>query len=148
MSWGYGTGSRAKLDTCHQELQDIFELYRVKQFFEITIIHGWRGEEIQHQVFIEGNSTKDWPDSKHNHIDKVTHKAESYAVDYGPWCYVPKLGRKGVPWADTHAFAIIGGLLLACAKELNYNIIYGGDWDMDGLTTDQNLMDWGHLERA
>lgn len=145
--WGYGSGSQGKLDTVHPELNHIFQVYRERQFFEITIIHGWRGEEIQNQAFQEGNSTKQWPDSKHNIVD-VNGNPLSDAVDFGPWCYVPKLGRKGVPWDDTHAFAIIGGILLAIANELSYNMVYGGDWDMDGQTTDQTLMDWGHIERA
>ena len=143
--WGYGTSSMQKINTCHHELGQIFDLYRQRQFFEITIIHGWRGEEIQHQAFIEGNSTRDWPDSKHNVI--FEGHALSDAVDYGPWCYVPELGRMGVPWKDTHAFAVIGGILIAIATELGYEVTYGGDWDMDGQTTDQNLMDWGHLQR-
>jgi len=146
MSWDYGSRSIAKLDTAHHELVETFHLYRQRQFYDITIIHGWRGEAIQHQAFIEGNSTKDWPDSKHN-ILGPDGEPLSNAIDYGPWCYVPELGKMGVPWKDTHAFAIIGGLLLACARELGYNLRYGGDWDMDGQTTDQNLMDWGHIER-
>jgi hypothetical protein len=146
MQWDYGARSISKLDTCHEELVEVFHIYRQKQFYEITIIHGWRGEEIQHQAFIEGNSTKDWPDSKHNHIDQATHKAQSLAVDFAPWCRLPN-GKMGVPWKDTHAFAIVGGILLAIAKDLGYNLRYGGDWDMDGQTTDQTLMDWGHIER-
>jgi len=145
MPWDYGSRSISKLDTCHPDLVEVFHLYRQRQYFEITIIHGWRGEEVQHQAFIEGNSTKDWPDSKHNFLD-ATGKPLSLAVDFGPWCLLPS-GKWGVPWKDTHAFAIIGGMLLACAKELGHNLRYGGDWDMDGQTTDQNLMDWGHIER-
>ena len=137
--WVYGKRSASKLVTCHRELQDVFDLYRKKDFYEITIIHGWRGEDIQHQAYIEGNSTKDWPNSKHNIITPQEEPC-SDAVDYGPWTMLPS-GKMGVPWKDTHAFAIVGGLLLACSKELGYNLRYGGDWDMDGQTTDQRLMD-------
>lgn len=143
----YGTRSKSKLATCHSELQDVFALYLKWQLYDITIVHGWRGEEIQNDAFLQGNSTKQWPDSKHNYINPETHKAESLAVDFAPWCMLPN-GKMGIPWKDTHAFAVIGGILLASSRELGYNMRYGGDWDMDGLTTDQTLMDWGHIERV
>jgi hypothetical protein len=52
----------------------------------------------------------------------------------------------GIPWKDTHAFAVIGGILIAVADAMDVKVRYGGDWDMDGQTTDQTLMDWGHIE--
>lgn len=143
----YGAASQTKLDTAHHELQETFELALGWQIYDIAIIHGWRGEEIQTQAFLEGNSTKEWPNSKHNVLDAMLNPL-SDAVDFAPWCFVPKLGKMGIPWKDTHAFAVIGGILLAASHQLGYNMIYGGDWDMDGLTTDQTLMDWGHLERV
>ena len=145
--YAYGTSSSAKLLTAHHELQETFELALSWQIYDIVIIHGWRGEEIQNQAFLDGNSDKEWPDSKHN-ILGPGGKPLSDAVDYGPWCYIPKLGKMGIPWDDTHAFAVIGGILLAASMQLGYKATYGGDWDMDGLTTDQNLKDWGHFERV
>ena len=141
MSWDYGQRSTKKLDSCHPELVNIFHLYRQRQHFEITIVHGWRGEEIQNDAFRSGNSGKEWPDSKHNVLGP-DGKPLSDAVDFAPW--IPGIG---IPWKDTHAFAVIGGLLIACAYELGNNVVYGGDWDMDGTTTDQRLMDWGHIQR-
>lgn len=143
--WDYGNRSQGKLDTCHHELQETFELYRVWQLFEITIVHGWRGEDVQNDAFFAGNSTKMFPDSKHNFLGPDGMPL-SDAVDFAPWCMLPS-GKMGIPWNDTHAFAVIGGILLAASKYLGYNMVYGGDWDMDGLTTDQRLMDWGHLQR-
>ncbi len=144
--YAYGTSSSAKLLTVHHELRETFELALSWQVYDIVIVHGWRGEVIQNQAFLAGNSTKEWPNSKHN-ILGPDGKPLSDAVDYGPWCYVPKIGKMGIPWDDTHAFAVIGGILLAASKQLGYESRYGGDWDMDGLTTDQTLMDWGHFER-
>jgi hypothetical protein len=54
----------------------------------------------------------------------------------------------GIPWQDTHAFAVLGGLMIAAGEILEVPLVYGGDWDMDGLTTDQSLMDWGHCQKA
>lgn len=140
-SWDYGLRSTQKLNTCHKELIDVFHLYRQRQYYEITIVHGWRGERVQNDAFFTEASTKQWPNSKHNTVDKDGTPL-SDAVDFAPW--IPGFG---IPWKDSHAFSIIGGLLLACSVELGYNCRYGGDWDMDGQTTDQLLMDWGHIER-
>ena len=139
--WVYGNRSRQKLSTVHPEHQEVFDLYRERQFYEITIVHGWRGEEVQNDAFHAGNSSKMWPDSKHN-IVTTDGTPMSDAIDFAPW--IPGIG---IAWKDTHSFSIIGGILLALSKELGYNFRYGGDWDMDGQTTDQRLMDWGHIER-
>ena len=53
----------------------------------------------------------------------------------------------GIPWNDTHAFAVLGGMMIAAGESLDVPIVYGGDWDMDGTTTDQRLMDWGHIQK-
>lgn len=144
--FSYGASSRAKLATVHEELRETFELALSWQIYDITIIYGWRGEADQEQAFLAGNSTKHWPESKHNACD-MNGEPLSNAVDFAPWCRLPN-GTMGIPWKDTHAFAVIGGILLAASHQLGYNIRYGGDWDMDGLTTDQKLMDWGHVERV
>jgi peptidoglycan L-alanyl-D-glutamate endopeptidase CwlK len=67
-------------------------------------------------------------------------KANSEAIDFAPWV------EGSIPWDDTHVFAIIAGCFHAAAKEKNAVIRYGGDWDTDGSTKDQTLMDWGHVE--
>lgn len=139
--WIYGMRSSNKLQTCHLDLQRIFYAYARRQFFEITIVHGWRGEDVQTDAFLTGASTKPWPESKHNYINQETHIPESLAVDFAPW--IPGMG---IPWKDTHAFAVIGGILIAVADDMGVKVRYGGDWDMDGQTTDQTLMDWGHIE--
>lgn len=138
--WIYGSRSAGKLLTVRPELRHVFEVYQQRQFFEITIVHGWRGEEVQTDAFMSGASTKEWPNSKHNFLDEDGDPC-AFAVDYAPW-----IPGQGIPWKDEHAFAIIGGILLAISVELHYNFRYGGDWDMDGQTTDQQLMDWGHIE--
>lgn len=104
------------------------------QIYDFSIIWGFRGEEAQNQAFLEGNSTKQWPDSFHN-------QTPSPALDFAP--YIKGIG---VPWKDTHAFAVIGGLFIAAGAILKTPVVYGGDWDMDGETTDQRLKDWGHVE--
>ena len=85
-----------------------------------------------------------WPDSNHNAINSEG-QPESTALDFAPWLRLPN-GKMGIPWEDTHAFAILGGLFIAAGHFLGTPITYGGDWDSDGSTEDQTLMDWGHIE--
>ena len=103
------------------------------QVYDFTIVWGHRNKAAQEQAFLSGNSGKRWPDSRHN-------STPSTALDFAPWV------DGGIPWNDTHAFAVIGGMFIAAGADLGTPIIYGGDWDMDGLTTDQRLMDWGHVQ--
>jgi len=128
-----GTGSREKLGTCHPDLANIAIHVMEWQVYDFTIVWGHRNKAAQEQAFLSGNSGKRWPDSRHN-------STPSTALDFAPWV------DGGIPWNDTHAFAVIGGMFIAAGADLGTPIIYGGDWDMDGLTTDQRLMDWGHVQ--
>ncbi len=86
-----------------------------------------------------GASEKVWPFSEHNFM--LDGKPHSKAFDFAP-----HLGRRGIPWEDTHLFALVAGVFFAVARELGVKLRWGGDWNMNGLTTDQTFMDWGHLE--
>jgi len=144
--FAYGTASMQKLNTCHPEIRHtMVEGLKVSPY-DITIIWGFREKHAQNEAFAKGASTKQWPNSSHNVLE-TDGDPLSDAVDFAPWCILPN-GLMGIPWDDTHAFAVIGGILLATSIRLGYSLRYGGDWDMDGLTTDQILMDWGHLERV
>lgn len=119
--------------------------YQARQLTEIAVVWGFRDEEQQMATFYAGNSSKVWPDSRHNKTDE-SGEPMSHAFDFAPWIYLPKRDKFGIPWNDTHAFAIVGGMFLGVAAEMNIKLRYGGDWDGDGGTRDQRLMDWGHLE--
>jgi peptidoglycan L-alanyl-D-glutamate endopeptidase CwlK len=110
---------------------------------DYTIVHGWRGEEIQTVLFESGASKVPWPDSNHNNqaddLDGVVMPC-SLAIDFAP------LIRGVIPWGDTHAFAVVAGVWFAAAIEQQAVLRWGGDWDMDGSTEDQTFMDWGHVE--
>lgn len=135
----FGKTSNGKLASCCQEIRLVANRAIVLSPFDITIIWGWRGEEIQNALFVSGASTKPWGESKHNIVD-VQGDPYSEALDFGPWV------NGKIPWDDTHIFAIIAGCFFAAAKEQGIEIRYGGDWDGDGSTKDQTLMDWGHVE--
>ena len=65
----------------------------------------------------------------------------SDAVDFAPY-----IDGK-IPWGETHIFAIIAGVVFACAAELGVALDWGGDWDGDGNTKEHKLQDWGHIQR-
>jgi peptidoglycan L-alanyl-D-glutamate endopeptidase CwlK len=143
MIYEYGRKSKAKLLTCHPVLamiaDDVLELTP----YDITIIHGLRGEDVQNALFDSNVSHKRYPHSRHNKTND-NRVADPYsmsdALDFAP--YVD--GK--IYWNDTHIFALIAGLFIAAAHKRGYTLRYGGDWDSDGKTTDQTLMDWGHIE--
>jgi peptidoglycan L-alanyl-D-glutamate endopeptidase CwlK len=141
MSWSYGSKSMAKLNTCDPVLRAVAERALELSPYDITIIHGWRGEEVQNALQESGASTKRWPDSKHNHTENDDGTTpRSLAIDFGPWV------KGDIPWNDTHIFACIAGCFFAAAAEMRVTLRWGGDWDSDGSTKDQKLMDWGHME--
>ena len=139
----YGTRSQFKLNGCHPTMQLIAIKALELSPYDITIISGWRGEEVQNALFAAHASTKQFPDSRHNMSDDEDCPkplTTSDAVDFAP--YVD--GR--IMWGDTHIFAVVAGCFMAAAELLGHTLRWGGDWDSDGTTTDQTLMDWGHVE--
>lgn len=139
MAFRYGPASRAKLHTCHPKLIQVAKLALKRSPYDITIIHGWRGETVQNALFESGASTKRWPDSKHNHTSDAGHPL-SLAIDFGPWV------EGHVPWKDIPIFCVIAGIMYGAANQLGVKIRWGADWDGDGSTQDHTLLDYGHVE--
>lgn len=140
MAYKYGKSSNEKLATCHPTLSGI--AIRALEYtpYDITIVHGWRGEEVQNALFASGASQTPWPDSKHNHLDKYGDPF-SIALDFAP--YIPGVG---IPWKETHIFACVAGCFFAAAHDFGAVLRWGGDWDNDGNTREHKLQDWGHIE--
>lgn len=143
MSHKFGLVSSNKLATVCPELVSVCARALEMSPYDFSIIHGWRGEDVQNALFDSAASTKQWPDSKHNVLLKRSGQLDrpnSEAIDFAPWVY------NSIPWKETHIFALIAGTFFAAAAELDVVIRWGGDWDTDGLTSDQTLMDYGHIE--
>lgn len=132
MSKQFSQASRLKLETCDQQLQDLF--YEVLQHWDCTIICGTRTQLEQERAFKDGKSKVNWPDSKHNTFP-------SKAVDVAP--FYP---GEGIPWNDKERFRLFGGFVLGTAVSMGIKIRYGGDWDGDWVLTDQTLIDLPHFE--
>jgi peptidoglycan L-alanyl-D-glutamate endopeptidase CwlK len=135
----FGHASSKKLSTCNNALIAIAARALELSPYDFTIVHGWRGEDVQNALFDRNASTKRWPDSKHNVM--ADGEPASEAIDFAPWV------NGTIYWDDTHIFAVIAGCFLAAAKEKGFTLRWGGDWDGDGRSKgDQKFMDYGHVE--
>lgn len=123
--------SLSKLRTCEMPLQYIF--VEVIKEWDCTVVWGHRGKADQHKAFLEGNSEKDWPNSKHNSFP-------SQAIDVIP--YYPG----GIRWKDKEGMYLFAGYVLRVSHEINIKIRWGGDWDGDHDTKDQKFNDLVHFE--
>ena len=131
MTYSFGSASQEKLAGVAPELRVIAARAISASPVDFTIVWGHRGEQIQNALFESGASRKRWPASKHNQVPAL-------ALDFAPWV------QQRIDWEDTHIFALIAGVFFASAGP--GQLRWGGDWDGDGTTSDQTLMDWGHIE--
>lgn len=120
--------SAQRLSTCDERLQRL--LREAIQRVDFTVLCGHRERDEQDDAFRRGASTKRWPMSKHNRMPSV-------AVDIAPY---------PVDWKDTARFARLAGYIERIAHEQGVSIRWGGDWDQDGRTNDERLIDMPHLE--
>ena len=147
MSYSWGSRSAANLATCHLDLITVADFVLAMEIVDLAILWGFRDKEQQNGMFnaVPPTSGVEWPNSYHNAMD--AHGVPlSDALDFGPWVMLPS-GKMGIPWMDTHAFAMVGGLFLAAGDQLDIGLTWGGDFDRDGLTIDHSLGDYGHIQR-
>ena len=117
----YGAASRAKLETCHEELVAV--CFAVIPFFDNTVIWGARGEVAQNQAFDLGYSLLRWPNSLHN----VAPPELSGAIDLAPW----HSARPHIRWNAEREFVYLAGHIMQAARALGVNLRYGGDFNSD-----------------
>jgi len=149
VSFQFGLTSQQKLATCESGLERLGRWAITRSPVDFTIVCGWRGQADQSLLVQSGASKTPWPLSKHNVVNDIGPC--SMAFDFAPYV------QGKIPWNDTHLFAVVAGVLFTGFNVLRaadpafgsgYVLRWGGDWDRDGLTTDQTFMDWGHLELA
>jgi peptidoglycan L-alanyl-D-glutamate endopeptidase CwlK len=154
----YSDSSRGKLNTCHHDLQTIFN-YVIKDY-DCTIVYGHRPPKLQFELYMKGREKLDSGEivitdrsevvtykdgisnkSKHN-------RAPSLAVDAIP--YFPD--HPHIRWHDHDVMRHFAGRVLATADLLRrYGAIesrirWGGNWDQDMDLDDQSFMDLVHFE--
>lgn len=112
--------SLAKLDTCHPDLQKLFN--EVIKIWDCSILEGHRNREDQEAAFAAGKSQKHWPDGNHN-------KMPSLAVDVMPYPVI---------WEDVQGIKAFATHVIATADQLDIPITWGGSW--------KTLVDMPHYE--
>ena len=128
----FGAASLAQYATLDPRLQTLAD--EVAEIMDFTIVEGFRGEAAQNEAFRKKLSQKRWPDGNHN-------KLPSKAMDVAPY---------PVDWSDTEKarqrFCVLAGVFIAVAHRLGIRIRWGGDWDGDLDTRDENFRDLPHVE--
>jgi len=124
----FGNRSTNRLKTCDQRLQELF--YEVVKHFDCSIIEGHRGKEGQNKAYDEGKSKLKYPNGKHNQFPSI-------AVDVAPY---------PIDWSDRDRFHYFSGFVLGIATKMGLNIRWGGDWNQDTQTKDNNFDDLVHFE--
>lgn len=130
----YSYTSRKRLESCHEDLQCIFNA--AINCMDISILCGHRNEEEQTVAFRSGVTKVMWPKSKHNSVPSMAVDAALHPID----------------WDDHKRFAVMAGRLFQIADylydsgEITHKLRWGGDWDKDGSTTDQTFNDLPHFE--
>ena len=124
----FGSTSRTRLETCHQDLQTIFN-YVIKSF-DCTIICGYRDKKAQNKAYDDGFSKVRFPNSKHN-------LSPSIAVDVIPW---------PIEWENTKRMKYFAGYVMGIAKVLGYELVSGLDWDNDTILKDHTFKDHPHFQ--
>lgn len=122
----FSKSSLKKLETCDARLHVLFS--NVIKHADCTILEGYRSPAKQRKLLAEGKSKLKL--SKHN-------QKPSKAIDVAPYPII---------WNDIERYHTFAKLVFEQAKLFGIKIRWGGDWDMDGDTTDQTFNDLVHFE--
>lgn len=124
----YGRTSKARLATCHPDLQRLFN--EMIKHWDVSIICGHRTKEEQDAAVAAGNSKVNFPNGKHNSMPSMAVDAALYPIK----------------WNDNGRNYMFVGMVKQKAKEMGINIRCGADWDGDNETHDQTFHDIVHFE--
>ena len=127
----FGKRSRQNLETCHKDLQKVFN--EVVKTYDCSVVCGHRGEADQNKAYEQGRSKVKYPDGKHN-------ANPSYAVDVYPYPINMKNLERMVHFA---------GFVIGTAKSMGIDLIWGRDWYDDWYKKDKNrttFKDFPHFE--
>jgi len=122
--------SKARLATCHPDIQQVFN--EVIKHFDCKILEGHRTKETQDKLFYAKppRTQVKYPNSKHN-------SSPSRAVDVMPY---------PLDWGDRERCSLFAGFVLGTATAMGITLRWGGDWDMDTEVDDNRFDDLPHFE--
>jgi len=133
----YGKRSMKVYDTLHPIWQEILTEAIKSDYFDHSLIVGYRSNEQQLIEFSAGRSKARPGESAHNTVNKQTGKPESMGVDL-----VPAKSQ----YSDGQAMLLLAGHIISTAERLGHKITNGSDWDRDGMVIDTNFKDFWHFE--
>lgn len=128
----FGTHSKTQLATCDERLQKLAD--EVIKYFNFTVVEGHRDEAAQTKAFLSGNSQTPWPKSKHNSFPSKAFDVAPYPIDWS--------NRE----AARQRFVFLAGIFWLISKQLGIPIRWGGDWNRNLDTRDENFRDLPHFE--
>lgn len=124
----FDAGSAKRLKNAHPLLQKLMNEAIKKTPF--MILDSQRGRAAQELAFKQKRTKVHFGNSAHNWSPAI-------ALDVVP---LP------VDWKNTKAFVALSQVILPLAKELGIPIRWGGDWNMNGKTSDEKFVDMPHYE--
>ena len=120
--------SLLKLETLHPDLRKLCE--EAIKLVDFTVLEGYRSAARQQDVYDQGASKARPGYSLHN-------RWPSEAVDLAPY---------PIDWQNRERFNHLAGVLVGLAHAHGIALRWGGDWSMDGETTDNTFDDLPHFE--
>ncbi len=150
MPYRYSLKSKQKLETCHNDIQIIFN--EVIKYYDITILEGIRTTSRQIELYNQGKSKFDGINKLSKHQGELINngKLVSFAVDVMP--YKKNTNAFSGKEKDNRRFYYMAGIVKTISKILydkfiiTHKIRWGGDWDGDDIYTDQTFDDLCHFE--
>lgn len=147
----FSQSSKEKLESCHQDLQVLFN--EVIKHFDCSIIYGHRTSEEQFKLYKKGRKQRadgTWAIIGHvvTYLDGYDKKSKhneypSLAVDVVPY---------PIDWNNTSRMDYFAGYVMATADRLKEegkitnDIVWGHDWDDDTFLADSSFVDRPHFQ--
>ena len=126
----FGEKSTEILEELCPELQLVMAEAIKSNYFDFSLVQGFRSGSDQEIAFAAGNSKAHAGESPHNYFP-------SYGVDVIPY----PSGYK-----DGQAMLLLAGHILGTAERMGIDLTCGCDWDRDGMVIDTNFKDFWHFE--
>jgi hypothetical protein len=124
----FGKSSKARLATCDERLQKVFN--EVIKHVDCSILEGHRNEQRQNELYDQGKSKLRYPSGKHNSLPSKAVDAVPYPID----------------WQDIERMRAFAFFVKGVAASMGINLRLGADWDGDFTCKDQSFHDLPHFE--
>jgi len=147
-TYQFSQGSLENLQSCDKRLQML--AHRAIDIIDFTVLEGRRSKERQNELYQQGRSKLQWPESNHN-VEQEGGKSKAFDIAPYPidWAQMPDnlSTDNAFQWARERArFYYLAGIMKALAHEMGFSIRWGGDWDGDNEFSDQSFDDLVHFE--